>query len=140
MQSALSRWRAALLTLVTAIVAIPLLIVLLVASGFGILLLPVLALLLIAAALDGFLALAVRIGAVLRAGSGTDTLFLFTSGLLGLFLFKAPAMAGAVLPLVRSELVGKIGEICRMVSLGLTAAGLLYGFGAFLANARHSPR
>jgi len=139
-QSALSRWRASLLSLVAAIVAVPLLIVLLVASGFGILLLPVLALLLIAAALDGFLALAVRIGAVLRAGSGTDTLFLFTSGLLGLFLFKAPAMAGAVLPLVRSELAGKIGEICRMVSLGLTAAGLLYGFGAFLSNARQSPR
>jgi len=139
-RSALSRWRASLLSLVAAIVAVPLLIVLLVASGFGILLLPVLALLLIAAALDGFLALAVRIGAVLRAGSGTDTLFLFTSGLLGLFLFKAPAMAGAVLPLVRSELAGKIGEICRMVSLGLTAAGLLYGFGAFLSNARQSPR
>lgn len=139
-QSIPSAWRASLLTVVVALVAVPVLVVLLVVSVFGIFLLPVLALLLIAAALDGFLALAARIGAAVRAGTGTDSLHLFTSGLLGLFLFKAPAMVGALLPLIRSELAGRIGEILRIVSLGLTAAGFLYGFGAFLAYARKPAR
>jgi hypothetical protein len=135
-----SAWRASLLTVVVALVAVPALVILLVVSVFGIFLLPVLALLLVAAALDGFLALAARIGAAVRAGTGADSLHLFTSGLLGLFLFKAPAMVGALLPLIRSELAGRIGEILRMVSLGLTAAGFLYGFGAFLAYARKPAR
>jgi hypothetical protein len=139
-QSIPSGWRASLLTVVVAVVAVPVLVVLLVVSVFGIFLLPVLALVLIAAALDGFLALAARVGAAVRAGAGTDSLFLFTSGLHGLFLFKAPAMVGALLPLVRSELAGRIGEILRMASLGLTAAGFLYGFGAFLAYGRKPTR
>jgi hypothetical protein len=139
-RSVWSGWRASLITAVAAVVALPVLVVLLVASVFGIFLLPVLALLIIAAALDGFLAVAARIGAAVRAGTGTESLFLFTSGLLGLFLIKAPAMVGALLPLFRSELAARIGEILRMVSLGLTAAGFLYGFGAFLAFKRNPAR
>jgi len=135
-QATLSGWRAGLLTILVALVAVPLLIVLLVVSVFGIFLIPVLTLFIAAAALDGFLALSSRIGAAVRAGTGTSALFLFTSGLLGLFLFKAPALAGILLGLVHSDIAGRIGEICRMVSLGLTAAGMLYGFGAFLAAAR----
>ncbi len=139
-QSLSSGWRASLITAVAALVIVPALVVLLVASVFGIFLLPVLALLLIVAAFDGFLALAARIGDAVRAGSGTESLHLFTSGLLGLFLFKAPAMVGALLPLIRFERAAAIGGILRAVSLGLTAVGLLYGFGAFLANLRKPAR
>jgi hypothetical protein len=135
-QSSFSGWRASLLTILVAVVAVPLLVVLLVVSVFGIFLLPLLALLVAAAALDGFLALTIRVGAAVRAGKGTSSLFLFTSGLLGLFLVKVPAIAGILLGLVRSEIAGRIGEICRIASLGLTAAGMLYGFGAFLAGLR----
>jgi hypothetical protein len=135
-QSIPSAWRPTLLTVLVSLVAVPILALLLVVSVFGIFLLPLLALLLAAAALDGFLAVATRIGAAVRAGTGTSSLFLFTSGLLGLFLFKLPAWAGILLALTRWEAAGKIGAVCRLVSLGATAAAVLYGFGAALAAAR----
>jgi len=96
----------------------------------------VLALLLAAAALAGFLALCARIGAAVRAGEGSSALFLFTSGLLGLFLVKVPALAGILLGLVRSQTAGMIGEIARGVSLGATAVGMLWGVGTVLASTR----
>ena len=135
-QSIPSAWRQTLITVLVSAVALPVLLVLLVVSVFGIFLLPLLVLLVAAAALDGLLAVSTRLGAAVRAGEGTSSLFLFTSGLLGLFLLKLPAWAGILLALSRSELAGKIGGICRLVSLGLTAAAMVYGFGTVLASAR----
>ncbi len=135
-QSIPSAWRPTLLTVLVSIVVVPVLVFLLVLSVFGIFLLPLLALLVAAAALDGLLAVAGRVGAAVRAGTATGSLSLFTSGLLGLFLFKLPAWAGILLALTRSEVAGKIGVVCRLVSLGVTAAAMLYGFGAALAAIR----
>lgn len=131
-------WRPSLLTLLVSLVALPLLVLLLVVSVFGIFLLPLLALAVAAAALDGLLAVLLRIGAAARAaaGTGTGSMSLFTSGLLGLFLLKLPAWAGIVLSLTRSELAGRIGGILRIVSLAATAAAMLFGFGASLALLR----
>jgi len=135
-------WRLSLLTAALAIAIVPLLAALLIASLLGIFFLPVLAFLLALASIDGLLALCSRVGAWLRrAGSDApgESLFLFTSGLLGLFLLKAPALAGIVLGLAASDTAVRIGEILRVVSLALSAAGLLYGFGATLAHVRSRP-
>jgi hypothetical protein len=135
-QAVFKGWRPALITVAVLLVAVPALVLLLVLSVAGVYLLPVLALLLAAAALAGFLALCARIGAAVRAGTGSSALFIFTSGLLGLFLVKVPALAGILLGLVHSQTAGMIGEIARSVSLGATAAGMLWGVGAVFASTR----
>lgn len=135
-QSAFKGWRQVLITIAVLLVAVPALVLLLVLSVAGIYLLPVLALLLAAAALAGFLAVCASFGAAVRAGDGSSALFLFTSGLLGLFLVKVPALAGILLGLLRSQTAGTIGEIARSVSLGASAAGMTWGVGAVLASTR----
>jgi hypothetical protein len=132
-------WRKALVTLVVSLVVVPLLVLLLVLSVVGIYLLPVLALLVGLAAVDGFIFLCARLGGSLRrgaGGAGEDALFLLSSGLLGLFVVKLPALVGILLTMVRSEAAARVGGILQLVSFALVAAGLLYGFGASLAQAR----
>jgi len=51
-----------------------------------------------------------------------DALFIFTSGVLGLFIVKVPTLAGILLGLVKSSLAGTIGQILRLVGLGLGIA------------------
>jgi hypothetical protein len=133
-------WRPALVTLAVSLVLVPLLAALLVVSVVGIFLLPVLAIAIALIALDGFLLLCARLGGLLRragGGGGEDSLFLLSSGLLGLFLLKAPALVGILLTMIHSEVAARVGEILQMVSNGLMAAGLMYGFGASLAQ-RHA--
>jgi hypothetical protein len=141
-QSLPSGWRSSLITLALSLVLVPLLTVLLVASVIGVFFLPFLAMALVLLGLDGFLALCTRLGGWLRLGGadaaagGPKSLFLFTSGLLGLFLVKSPALVGILLTLVRSKAAAAAGDVLQLVSLGLLAAGLLYGFSSSLAYAR----
>jgi hypothetical protein len=132
-------WRPALVTLAVSLVLVPLLVVLLVVSVVGIFLLPVLVIGIALIALDGFLLLCARLGGLLRKSGdgeeGEDSLFLLSSGLLGLFLLKLPALAGIVLTMLGSDAAARAGQILQMASLGLMTAGLLYGFGASLAHA-----
>jgi hypothetical protein len=133
-------WRPALATLAISIVLVPLLAALLIVSVAGIFLLPVLAIVISLLALDGFLLLCARLGGLVRrssAGEGAeDAFFILSSGLLGLFLVKLPALAGIALTLFRSAPAARIGQILQTVSMGLVAAGLLYGFGASLSHVR----
>jgi hypothetical protein len=132
-------WRPSLVTLAISLVLVPLLMVLLIASVIGIFFLPVVIFVLVLAALDGFLLLCARLGGLIRRGAaegGGSSLALFTSGLLGLFLVKLPALVGIVLTLLRSDLAARVGHALQVVTMGLVAVGMLYGFGAVLANAR----
>jgi hypothetical protein len=132
-------WRQALITLGVSIVVIPLITLLAIASVGGVLLLPALVLVVFLLALDGFLALCIRVGALVRAPSdhGLDQpLHMFTSGLLALFLVNVPALAGILLSALRSTSAGIVGALLQALSLVLTGAGLAYGFGASLAHAR----
>ena len=103
-------------------------VILLVASVVGVFMLPAIALLLAVLSLDGFLAVCARIGAVLRGvkGRGPDAspLFLFTSGLLGLFLLKLPSLCGIFLTLFSAPAASTAGEILRVTSLAAMAAAL----------------
>jgi hypothetical protein len=131
-------WRPTLLTVAVSVVLVPLLAVLLVASVVGVFFLPILALLIVLAGLYGFLLLCARFGALLRgsAGSPDEPMVIFTSGLLGLFLVKLPALAGIILTLFRFPAAAKIGQYLQMLTLIVVVAGMLYGFGASLAHAR----
>jgi hypothetical protein len=129
-------WRRSLLTLVLLVVVVPVLVFLLVVSVFGIFFIPFLLITLMAAAFLGFFAIAVRLGSFLRKSTQETPLFVFTSGMLGLFIVKIPAFAGIALSLVRSDAAGAIGQILRLVSLGLGIAFLAYGVGSSLAYAR----
>jgi hypothetical protein len=131
-----AEWRRSLITLVALVVVVPILVFLLVVSIFGIFFLPFLFIALLAAAFFGFFAISVRIGSFLRRSAQETPLFIFTSGVLGLFIVKIPALAGILLGLMKSSLAGTIGQILRLVGLGLGVAILVYGIGAFLAYAR----
>jgi hypothetical protein len=136
-----TEWRMCLVTAVLAIAVAPLLAVFLIASIVGVFLLPALILVLAFASIDGLLVLCSRLGAWMRRGGGQpgahgDSLYLFTSGLLGLFLLKAPAFVGIAMGAVTLEAVARVGEVLRTISLALTAIGLFYGFGAILAHVR----
>jgi hypothetical protein len=130
------RWRQALLTAALGLVVVPAVVLLLIVSVLGIFFVPFLILGVLVAAFGGYLALAARLGAGLRRSSAQSSVFLFSSGVLGLFVLKAPALAGIILDLVKSSVAGTVGQVLRMVSLVATAAFLVFGFGAVLAHVR----
>jgi hypothetical protein len=131
-------WRASLITLVAWIVLVPVLSVLLIVSVIGIFFLPILVFALGVLGIYGLVLLCARGGGALRgkAAGGADALYLFTSGLLGLFLLKAPALVGIGLTLIRSDGAARAGQILQLVTLGFTAAGMLYGTAAALSHMR----
>jgi hypothetical protein len=132
-------WREAVITVAVSLVVVPVLAVLLVVSVVGIFFLPVIVLVIALFALDGFLMLCARLGGLLRrrlpSGTAPEPMAIFTSGLLGLFLVMLPALVGISLGFLRSPAAGMAGRILQLVTLGLEAAGLLYGMGASLASA-----
>jgi hypothetical protein len=132
-------WREALITLAVSLVVVPLVAVLLIVSVIGIFLLPVLVFAIGLAALEGFILLCARLGGALRRGSkgsAKGPLWFFTSGLLGLFIVKAPAIVGIFVTLLGSAAAARAGQILQLITLGCTAAGLLYGFAASMAFMR----
>ena len=139
-QALTADWRQSLATLAISVVLVPLIAVLLIVSVVGVFFLPLLAMLLALAAFDGYLSLCVRIGGLLRKGgagsAGEGSLYLFSSGMLGLFLATLPALAGICLTLLPSDALARAGQILQLTGLGLNLAGLLYGFGASFAQVR----
>ncbi|MGO9310194.1 MAG: hypothetical protein ACLQDL_14390 [Spirochaetia bacterium] len=139
-QSIPASWRETLITLAVSLVAIPAVILLLVVSVIGIFFLPVLAFVVILLGLDGFLFLCVRLGGMLRrldiSQSRNVPLSLVTSGLLGLFLVKLPALVGIFFTLLRSGATSLVGQMLQVITLACVSAGMLYGFGAALAFSR----
>ena len=139
-QSIPATWREAVITLAVSLVVLPLVTVLLVVSVLGIFFIPVLAVLVIYLALDGFLTLCMRLGGALRRldleQSRNVPLHLLTSGLLGIFLVKLPALLGVFLTLLNSGTTSLVGQTLQVITLAATAAGMLYGFGASVAFAR----
>ncbi len=131
-------WKASLITLAISLVLVPLLTALLIVSVIGLFFLPVLVFALAVLGLNGFLLLCARLGGALRRAPGDtgNALFLFTSGLLGLFLVKLPALVGILLTLVRSASAAQAGQVLQLVSLGLLIAGMLYGLGTSLSQMR----
>jgi hypothetical protein len=135
-RSASGRWRQALLLAALSLAVVPLLVLLLAVTVFGVFILPFLAIGLIGAAFTGYFSVLVRLGAGMRRASGDSVLFLFTSGVLGLFVIKAPGIAGIILALVRSGVAGTVGQALRTLSLAATLGLLLYGLGTALAHLR----
>ena len=139
-QSIPATWREALITLAVSLVALPVVTMMLVVSVIGVFLIPVLAFAVILLALDGFLTLCIRLGSVLRRidlqQSKNVPLTLVTSGLLGLFVVKLPALAGIFLTLLRSGTTTLLGNFLQVITLAAMTAGMLYGFGASMAFVR----
>jgi hypothetical protein len=139
-QSVPATWREAVITLAVALVVVPIVTTLLVFSVIGIFFIPVLAFVLILFALDGFLMLCIRLGGLLRrldlAESQNVPLSLVTSGLLGLFVVKVPALVGIFLTLLKSGATTLLGQTLQGITLAAMTAGMLYGFGASMAFVR----
>jgi hypothetical protein len=135
-----SRWRETLLTVIIAAVVLPLVTALLAVSIGGIFFLPFLALLVLSVAILGGLALCVRLGAWLRRGTGETTIFLFTSGLLGLFVISLPGLAGVTAALFRGAAAATVASVLRSVGAIAVLVLLAWGFGAGMAQLRAGQR
>ncbi len=133
-------WREAVITLAVSLAVVPIVTTLLVVSVIGIFFIPVLAFVVILLALDGFLMLCIRLGGVLRRldleQSRNIPLSLVTSGLLGLFVVKVPALVGIFLTLLKSGTTALLGQMLQGITLAAMTAGMLYGFGASMAFVR----
>lgn len=139
-QSVPASWREAVITLAVSLVVIPVVTLLLIVSVIGIFFIPVLAFVVILLALDGFLLMCVRLGGTLRRldleQSRNVPLSLVTSGLLGLFIVKLPALVGIFLTLLRSGATSLVGQVLQVITLAAVSVGMIYGFGASMAFAR----
>lgn len=134
--AASSRWRESLITLAVALAALPVLVALLAASVAGVFLLPFLALAVFAMAAHGGLALCARLGAWIRRGTGESPLFLFTSGLLGLFVASLPGLAGIAAALFRGPAAGRASWVLRSIGAVIALVLLAWGFAVQLAQLR----
>ena len=138
--AASSRWRESLITVAVAAAALPIAAALLAASVVGIFFLPFLALAVGVAAILGGLALCVRLGAWMRRSSGETPLFLFTSGLLGLFVSSLPGLAGAAAALFRGPAAGAAAGVLRSIGAVTALVLLVWGFGSGMAQLRGGQR
>ncbi len=134
--AASGRWRESLITLAIAVVALPIVTALLAVSVAGIFLLPFLALVVVAMALLGGLALCTRLGAWMRRGTAESPLFLFTSGLLGLFLVSLPGLAGIAAAMFRGTAAVSVSGVLRGVGAAAWLVLLAWGFAVALAQLR----
>jgi hypothetical protein len=113
---------------------------LLAVSVGGIFFLPFLALAMLSLAILGGLALCVRLGAWMRRGTGESPLFLFTSGLLGLFVVSLPGLAGVAAALFRGPAAAAVAGVLRSVDAVAALLLLAWGFGTGLAQIRAGQR
>jgi hypothetical protein len=134
--AASTRWRETLITVAIAAAAVPIVTALLAVSVVGIFFLPFLALALLSVGILGGLALCVRLGAWMRRGTGETPLFLFTSGMLGLFVVSLPGLAGVATALFRGSAAAAVGGVLRAVTAVATLVLLAWGFGTGLAQIR----
>jgi hypothetical protein len=134
--AASGRGRESLITLAVALVALPLVTVLLAVSVAGIFLLPFLALAVFAMAILGGLALCERLGAWMRRGTAESPLFLFTSGLLGLFVVSLPGLAGIAAALFRGPAAASASGVLRGIGAVTWLVLLAWGFAVALAQLR----
>jgi hypothetical protein len=138
--AASTRWRETLITVAVAAVAVPVATALLAVSVGGIFFLPFLALAMLSLAILGGLALCVRLGAWMRRGTGESPLFLFTSGLLGLFVVSLPGLAGVAAALFRGPAAAAVAGVLRSVDAVAALLLLAWGFGTGLAQIRAGQR
>jgi len=138
--AASTRWRETLITVAVAAAAAPIATALLAVSVGGIFFLPFLALAMLSVAVLGCLALCVRLGAWMRRGTGETPLFLFTSGLLGLFVVSLPGLAGVASALLRGPAAAAVGGVLRSVTAVAILLLLAWGFGAGLSQIRAGQR
>jgi hypothetical protein len=135
-----AKWPESLITIVVAAVALPLVAALLAASVGGIFFLPFIALAVGSIAILGGLALCVRLGSWMRRGTGETPLFLFTSGLLGLFTVSLPGIAGVAAALFRGNAAVAVAGVLRSVGAVAVLVLLAWGFGVGLARIRAEQR
>ena len=138
--AASAKWREALITTIVAAVVLPVAATLLAVSVAGIFLLPFLALAAACVAILGALALCARLGAWMRHASGDSPLSLFTSGLLGLFIFSLPGLAGVAAALFRGAAAAAASAALRTIGAVAWIVLLAWGFGAGMAQIRAGQR
>ncbi|MBN2553767.1 MAG: hypothetical protein JXB06_13400 [Spirochaetales bacterium] len=136
-----SGWKASILYLVLAILIVPVLVALLIASVAGILIIPFVSILLMFLAYVGYVSMAVRLGLWLRKSSpevGPGEAY--TTGLLGLLVLKGPIVLGILFTLLAADFFQGIGRFLSVVGTVAMSAATLYGFGGILYYIRAQAR
>ncbi len=98
-------WKGSLLYLFLAIIVLPLLVALLIASVVGIFLVPVLLITVIVLTYFGFAGASARLGQLFIGGSLESPVKVYLGGLLGFFIVRIPSLLGRFLSLLSSEVL-----------------------------------
>ena len=104
-----SGWRESIRMVALAVVLVPILVAVLVLTVAGILVVPFLLVALLVGGYAGYLALATRLALRIRGGEDGLPLYLYTCGLLGLFVLKGPVLVGLLLALLARD--GRAGRL-----------------------------
>jgi hypothetical protein len=135
-QALTDNWQSVLLYILVSVFAIPLLVILMAISIFGLLLIPVLFVFMLISIYLGFQAVCVRIGRIFIKSDADSPLKMFLSGLLGIFILKAPTLLGHFFSLVTSDIIIGIGVFLKFIGTIIIFLVLIYGFGSSLVALR----
>lgn len=135
-QTLFQHWKGALVFILVSVVLIPLLLLFLVASVYGIIFIPVLLLFVMYLAYFGFIAFTLSLGKLFLKQEKDTLGHYYLCGLLGVFLLKGPAILGIFLALFNVSLLTGIGNFFSAIGSVAVFIAFLYGFGVSLVNLR----
>ncbi len=130
-----ARWRGSILYVALALLVLPAVLFLLIASIVGIILVPLVLAALLVAAYLGFVVVSVRLGAWLgRSGGGAGGAY--TAGLLGLLVLRGPVLLGILFTLLASPFFQGLGRFLFGLGTLEMVVACLYGLGGILVELR----
>jgi hypothetical protein len=131
-RSLAAQWRGALISLLIALVALPVLALLLTVSVVGIMVLPLLFVLVLVLAYAGFMGATVWLGEGLLGRQSQGITRLYGTAALGFLIIKLPLLLGLIGALFSPLALQTVARVLTAVGTGLTVLAAVYGLGGTL--------
>ncbi len=135
-----SRWKGVLLYLILGILIIPIVVALLITSGIGIFVLPVLFLLILILVYFSYVGASVRLGQLILKRDTNSAAQIYLQGLLGFFIIKIPSLLGRLISLLTADVFTAVGGFLKVLGSVFLLVVLLYSFGVGLLYLKSTGR
>jgi hypothetical protein len=132
-----ANWKGSLLFTLVSLVAIPLVVILLIASRAGLLIVPVLLIVLMAAGYTGYVSVAVRVGRIIVRGEGGGPAQLILTGAVGFVLIHGLTIIGLLLSLFSLNFMKVLATIFLTVGAIVSYIAFIYGLGISLSSIKN---
>ncbi len=129
-----SDWKGSLLFTLVVLVAVPLVIVLLIASRAGLFIVPFVIIFLMAAGYTGYVSVAVKLGRIIVRGEGGSPARLILSGAVGFILIHGLTIIGLLLSLFSVNVLKVIATIFLTVGAIVSYVAFIYGLGISMSR------